>query len=88
MQSHPLRYDIQTHAGLTALHLAASNANLSVLQILWSKMDQNFMYEGDKFGYTPVHRAAKHGHIHILEFLFNLHFFVKIMLPVSISFSI
>ena len=34
-------------------------------------MDQNFMYEGDKFGYTPVHRAAKHGHIHILEFLFN-----------------
>ena len=69
-------YEIETNAGLNALHLAAANPKIDVIQYIWSmicndnaNIDQ--LKSIDKFGFTPVHRASKHGHTHILKFLFN-----------------
>ena len=70
------RYEIETNAGLNALHLAAANPKIDVIQYIWTmicndhaNVDQ--LKSMDKFGFTPVHRASKHGHTHILKFLFS-----------------
>ena len=66
----------ETNAGLNALHLAAANPKLDVIQYVWTTMrkdhnNNNQLKTADKYGFTPVHRASKHGHNHILKFLFT-----------------
>ncbi len=65
----PIDTSTRTQKGETALHLAAREGHLDVLQLLIGFSDINAQ---DKEGNTPLHLAAQEGRVDILRFFMGL----------------
>lgn len=62
-----VKFDVKDDNGCTPLWLAASTNNLSIIQLITERVT-NALQTGT-FGQTPLHGAAEHGHVEVVEWL-------------------
>ncbi len=63
---HGVDVNAQTHAGFTALHLAAANGDIGLVGVL---MRHGADVNARGLGGTPLHLAAAHGHLSVVRAL-------------------
>ena len=68
-QFYQKKYNLDFYKGLTPIHVAAGTGNLSLLEEIQKKVQENNP-EGSE-DLTPLHYAAQNGHINICKVLFE-----------------
>lgn len=58
-------------SGNTALHVAASEGNLNIVEII-IKADKRTLYAQDKAGFTPLHEAVQNNQIEIVKHIIGV----------------
>jgi hypothetical protein len=64
--------DFKLSDGTTALHLAAQNGHVGVLELLFTAEPALDPTPADKYGDTPLHLASRYEHFECFKFLYSL----------------